>query len=325
MKQLPPLRLKPKYWELIEKEIMKLLNQNFYKDLFAAANLYQNVVELEVRNARDALEAAVRAGTVDWDGGTNFTGNFNAGISARLKALGGTFNRYTKSWVVPRGSVPANISMASAEANDMFTKLRKAILKTLDDSTIDSVFAHNFNHTYLDEKYDQVIEWMNDDFQKAVKSIAIPPKLTPEQRKIISREWTNNLKLYIRGWTKENIVNLRTKIQKKAFAGHRAETMVKMVQANYGVAINKAKFLARQETSLLMSKFRETRYRDVGIEKYKWSTSHDARVRDDHQHLDGKIFFFSSPPVTDHRTGARNNPGEDFNCRCQAIPVIDEN
>lgn len=316
MKLLKPIILKPEYYEAIEKEIMRFLHNHFYRPLMLATQISDD----ELKNDKDPLADAVRNGTVDYEAG-KFTGNFNAAISRQLRELGATFNDKTKSWSLNADKVPVSVSMAKANADFAFEKMRKAVIKTLDDSTIDSVFAHHFAHSYLQEKYEQAIQWMNDDFKKTVKSISIPPQLTGAQKKIIAEEWTNNLKLYIRGWTRENTVALREKVEKNAYAGQRAGNMVKMIKDNYGVAENKAKFLARQETSLLMSKFRETRYKDVGIQKYKWSTSGDQRVRDDHKHLDGKIFFFSSPPIVDKNSGRRGNPGEDFNCRCIARPV----
>jgi hypothetical protein len=43
----------------------------------------------------------------------------------------------------------------------------------------------------------------------------------------------------------------------------------------------------------------------------------DERVREEHAALEGQTFAWSSPPAVGH-------PGEDFQCRCVALPVIDE-
>jgi SPP1 gp7 family putative phage head morphogenesis protein len=68
--------------------------------------------------------------------------------------------------------------------------------------------------------------------------------------------------------------------------------MERIIMDNYGVGQRKAKFLARQETALLMSKFHEQRYKEIGVTKYIWSTSNDGdRVRDDHKVLNNKVFF----------------------------------
>jgi uncharacterized protein with gpF-like domain len=39
--------------------------------------------------------------------------------------------------------------------------------------------------------------------------------------------------------------------------------------------------------------------------------------------LNGHIYSFDDPPVTCQATQAHNNPGEDFRCRCVAIPILD--
>ena len=160
-------------------------------------------------------------------------------------------------------------------------------------------------------------------FEKAVRAISISPKLTEAQRDIIADEWGRNLNKYIKSWADKTIFELRDRVQANTFAGRRAEALEDVIRENYGVSQRKAQFLARQETSLLMSKFRETRYGQIGVRRYRWSTSHDERVRSDHKHLNGKVFSFDSPPVTDARTGARNNPGEDFGCRCVAVGLVD--
>jgi uncharacterized protein with gpF-like domain len=38
--------------------------------------------------------------------------------------------------------------------------------------------------------------------------------------------------------------------------------------------------------------------------------------------LNGMKFSWTEPPITNKQTGARNNPGCDFGCRCLALPVI---
>lgn len=50
-------------------------------------------------------------------------------------------------------------------------------------------------------------------------------------------------------------------------------------------------------------------------DQYVWRTQRDERVRRSHRINDGRIFSWSDPPSTGH-------PGEDFSCRCEAIPYI---
>jgi SPP1 gp7 family putative phage head morphogenesis protein len=164
---------------------------------------------------------------------------------------------------------------------------------------------------------------MNTDFEDVVKSVAIPPKLTSQAKEAISKSWANNLDLYIKGWADEAILKLRGKVMDNTMRGQRSANMIKSIVEEYGVSQRKAKFLARQETSLLMSKFQEERYKDVGITKYRWSGSMDKRERHDHKLLEGKIISWDSPPITNRETGARNHAGQDFGCRCVAIPIVE--
>jgi SPP1 gp7 family putative phage head morphogenesis protein len=100
-----------------------------------------------------------------------------------------------------------------------------------------------------------------------------------------------------------------------------------MIRESFGVTEKKAKFLARQETGLLMAKFKESRYTESGIHQYKWRCSAGSAkhpVRPSHKVLDGRVFRWDTPPITTapDEPQRRNNPGEDFNCRCVAIPIV---
>jgi SPP1 gp7 family putative phage head morphogenesis protein len=93
------------------------------------------------------------------------------------------------------------------------------------------------------------------------------------------------------------------------------------------VSANKAKFLARQETSLMTTKLKETRYREAGVNEYKWKTVAGSKlhpVRPSHKILEGRIFRWDDPPITTPPGEAvrRNNPGQDYNCRCFAQPIV---
>lgn len=273
----------------------------------------------ELKNSQsDPLTEAIKSGAVWYDDGL-FHGIFNAAISRRLRDIGATYNPKSKTWSLSRFDLPPEISTAVASAQSNYNTMRANIIRTLDSVDIQSIN----NLSNIPDKYMQTIDWMEGDFMKAVRTITIPPNLTPAQRGILAAEWGQNLDLYVKGWLSDNILELREMVQTEAFQGNRAESMVKAIEHNYGVSRRKAKFLARQETSLLMSKFRETRYKDIGSTRYRWSGAMDERERPDHKALQGKIFSWDSPPVVDKKTGRRANPGEDFGCRCVAVALID--
>jgi uncharacterized protein with gpF-like domain len=102
-----------------------------------------------------------------------------------------------------------------------------------------------------------------------------------------------------------------------------------MIENEWTVSSNKSRFLARQETSLFFSNLQLDRAGRAGVRRYRWSTSHDERVRNnprgaDHKYLDGKIVDINGPgEIVDHRTGRRAHAGEDFNDRCSKIWILD--
>ncbi len=83
------------------------------------------------------------------------------------------------------------------------------------------------------------------------------------------------------------------------------------------VSVSRAELIARDQTLKTNAAITQTRQVQAGVEYYEWSTSLDERVRDEHRALEGQRFAWNNPPSVGH-------PGEDFQCRCVAIPVIPE-
>lgn len=50
-------------------------------------------------------------------------------------------------------------------------------------------------------------------------------------------------------------------------------------------------------------------------QQYIWRTRRDAKVRLSHRMNDGRLFSWDNAPESGH-------PGEDYNCRCEAVPYI---
>lgn len=98
--------------------------------------------------------------------------------------------------------------------------------------------------------------------------------------------------------------------------------IMKSIQKEYAISKTHAKLLARDQLSKLNSNITKAQQEDAGVTEYKWRTVGDGRVRERHSDLDGKIFSWSNPPIVDIKTGRRCHPGEDYQCRCIAIPVI---
>lgn len=315
--QLRPLILREHYYSPVEAEIQRLFDDLIYKPLIEACGKPFE----ELKNAINALVTAIAMGEVWYDNGL-FKGSYDSEISRELRRIGAFYNPTSRTWALPRDKLPAEISIAIARSESIYEKTRNRFLAALDSINPEAVEQDSKTV----EKYQNTIDIFENEFQRIIdpiEAISITPVITPQQRDLIAQDWGQNLNKYIKDWTADNIIELREGVQIHGLAGGRAEGLVKMLQDNYGVSTRKAKFLARQETSLLMSKFQESRYKTIGITKYKWSGANDERERPDHKALNGRIFSWSDPPITNRETGARNHPGEDFGCRCTAIPWLD--
>lgn len=267
-----------------------------------------------------AIWDALAAGVI-WYAHGVFTGTFNAAISRELRALGA--RRAGLGFALASEELPLVLRGVVAMSVQRSTTLHQAVLATLD--TIETHLPEAPAGLELTEVVDKITDDLQEQLVQSVSKVEglpapsqLPPGLPETLRETISVD-TNRA---IKNFSVEATQQLRAKVQASLAAGGRTDRLAKVIEAEFGVAQRKARFIADQETSLLVSKFREQRYRDLGAEEYVWDTSHDEKVRDDHRALDGKTFSWANPPITDRATGARNHPGEDFGCRCVARPKL---
>lgn len=107
-------------------------------------------------------------------------------------------------------------------------------------------------------------------------------------------------------------------------AGLRVEELKKQLLERVDVSRSRAELIARDQVLKMNGQINKTRQQAAGVTQYTWSSSLDERVREGHAELEGQTFDWNNPPVVDERTGRREHPGQDFQCRCVAIPVIPE-
>jgi len=271
MRYLKPMIMHDSYYTDIEWTIGQIFDAAIYKPLREIFKKYG----LELQNSEgDALYQAIRDGKIFYDG-THFKGQYNSAISKVLKKMGAKYSPFRKTWYFTE-TLPAMYQTAIAQADSRISAMIGDITSTLDKVDINAALSQH----PLQAEYFHTINAMNDSYEDTIRSVSIPLKLTTEAKQIIAKEYSENLDLYIKDWADENILKLRKDVMQNVSGGLRAENLEKLIQSSYNSSKAKAKFLARQETSLLMSNLRETRYKESGITRYKWSTSHDGRVRD---------------------------------------------
>lgn len=321
--ELKPIKETTEDYERIEKAIKELFRQKIYIPLIKEFGEPQKTL----KNSQDDLFDAIRSGRITFYRG-QFSGRFNASISKELKRLGAEWDRKTGTWKVSQSSLPHDVRNVISASESHFQQKIAAIDKKLAQILPEEIAAQ----LSITKLFDAALWKTEKKFQESVKNITVAPKLTTDQAARIASEWQTNMDLWIKDFIEEEIVELRSDIAKSVFAGNRYGSAVEAIQKSYRVSANKAKFLARQETALLMSKFKEVRYSDAGIHEYKWeavvgSPKHPTRPR--HKELAdaskrGKIYRWDDPPVTTApgEPERRNNPGEDYNCRCTARPIV---
>lgn len=105
--------------------------------------------------------------------------------------------------------------------------------------------------------------------------------------------------------------------------GLRPEALHDLLVERGNVSESRAMLIARDQTLKLNSSLAEHRAKAAGVTRYTWSTSQDERVRPMHAELEGQAFTYDDPPVT-NEAGDTNNAGQDYQCRCVGLPILDD-
>lgn len=322
--ELRPLEDNDKDYESLEADIRALFKKEIYLPLVKALAEKANVL----KNSKEGLLEAIRSGRIQFYRGT-FSGRFSSGISKEIKSLGGKWERKTGTWKLPQTSLPLEVRNAISASEVHFqTKIDaidRHLAQILPEEIADKLKVANH--------FDRTLWKVEKEFHGSLRNITVGPQLSVGQGKRIAQEWQKNTELSIVDWTQKEVAKLRKDIRESVYAGNRNKSIIKIIQKSHDSSISKAKFIARQETRLLLTKFKQTRYEDAGVNWYKWGISNHpvqakngkyvkGMVRHDHGVLANKKFRWDTPPITNTTTGARNNPGQDFNCRCYAIPIV---
>lgn len=102
----------------------------------------------------------------------------------------------------------------------------------------------------------------------------------------------------------------------------RAEDVAREIMRTGDVTQSRALTIARTEVSRTATTLTQVRAQHVGSTHFTWRTAGDSDVRPSHRTLNRRVFAWNDPPECD--PGFRALPGCIFNCRCVAIPIIDE-
>ena len=242
-------------------------------------------------------------------------------VAMELEKLGAIYSRKRRGYYLKASKIPPYILQAAAMVNirdqERLTKISD-YLRGLTETEGFITSRVDFSPEVIKIGAD-----LDKQFKTSMTGLEIPANMTEFQKSEIANNYTNNLNYYIKKWVPKEIQSLRKDLEPLTLAGYRAEALEEIIQKHKGVSERKAKFLARQETKLLVAQYRKNRFKEAGVTQYIWSTILDGKERDLHRDLNGRVFSWDEPPIIDARTGEKGAPGEAYNCRCIAIPVVE--
>lgn len=316
LKSLPQIEMPKGLEKEIEEKIVK-----FFDD-FLFNYIHEVLDDNKVYNSKGIVSALLMGRLLYDNKGLFYSkGKISNSLAKELEAIGGKWSKSAKGYRVNGKMLPTDILQAIAQVNihnrEKFDRI-KGYLDSLTDTQ-----EYVTNNLSFDIEVNHIGKNLDTQLKRTLNGIAIPAEMTDFQRKEISKNYTNNLNYYIKKWAGSEIIKMRKNLEPIILDGYRAEALEEMIQKQENVSKKKAKFLARQETKLLVAEYRKNRLKEYGVNKYRWSTILDGRERELHRELNGKIFSWDNPPFIDATTGETGNPGEAYNCRCRAIPVID--
>lgn len=267
--------------------------------------------------AEDWLRHGLRSGRVQYADGV-FSGQFSAKISSALRNIGARFDSRSGDYRLSQEKVPSWVVAEAAayrtKAKDVHERVKKAV------DEIEKGLGGKVEAAVVDASHPMA--QVEENWRTIAAKMDLPLNLTEESKAKLLQDYNENMKLWIKKFSEGEIHDLRRTVERSVAKGYRFDHLIDGIEHRYGVSKTKAEFLARQETALFTAKFRKQKFTENGFTHYRWKAAHDERVRASHKHLDGRIFSYANPPIVDPATGRRANPGEDFNCRCNDIPIV---
>ena len=217
--------------------------------------------------------------------------------------------------VQPKTEIPKkkakNVEKYWKEQDKKADKLREAIKKA-DKQGKDTA-----------ELKEQLEELNKDAFQNAptldfeINDIELDAK----SRKI-AEDYTYNMQYWVKKWEVKNIVKMRQDVLKMVQEGARIPRIQEYFEQRWGIAKNKALFLATQESHLAGSVIMAADYQAMGCDSFKWMRSTSREKRELHKTYYNQVFKFSEPPIIDEKLGITGLPRQIWNCKCQMSPVV---
>ena len=223
----------------------------------------------------------------------------------------------------------ANIDLElEAEFGSIFLEGGRGINKAYINSELETlgISTSNWNQA----------QWLKFASEVTGLATAIPE---PWLMEVVSA-WKNTNYTMIKSLSQEYIKEMNRIVHSGVMSGKPWDEVMRDIRdKDWNITQYKASFLARDQIGKLNGQMSKRRQQESGVELYEWSTSRDERVRETHMNLEGKICSYDddsvyADTVAEAKAGNWQDresadmfvgiPGEDFQCRCSGIPVMDD-
>jgi SPP1 gp7 family putative phage head morphogenesis protein len=333
-KRLKPIEPKNSWSASLQKILEATIKDVIYEPLLTASQ------KLPEQNARQsAIARALKSGELAYVNGSFRAKKWKAAWSRELKQMGARWNKSIASWSLPIPRMTDEVAKAvraEQQATEKLIQDFNGAIKEMPQAMADRVQTVD-----IKKHAKKTAANTSKEFKKTViRPISVQPKLTPEERIFIDEtyietvtrpiklaledDYEDNVKESMFYFTQEETAKLRKMISEHVTAGRPRAELIEKIEDRLSVGYNRAKFIARQETKLFTAQLKQAQYQTAHLDEYEWQTIGDGRVRHDHKLLNDKRFRWDDPPIIDKKTGRRGHPGEDFNCRCLASPIVGE-
>lgn len=180
-------------------------------------------------------------------------------------------------------------------------RVLRRVMATAADSVRDGLF-------WLGFEMDEDVTGSIDDELSRLLTI---PLATAAGSGALVEAWVADNVALITSLTDRTLGEVQTMVTEAMTGGVPTRDLTKQIQQRFEVGYSRASLIARDQTAKLAGRIAQERHQQYGIDRFQWSTSGDARVRQSHAALDGRIFTYA-----EGAPGESGNilPGEEFQC-----------
>ena len=338
--------VKEEYYIDIAKDLKRLFSEVYYEPIF---ELFTD----EFYNSTKVLLDRIASGLIVYKDGA-FSGKFSIQTSKELSKFAKFDKRSKKFKVKDPSMVPKDVIATATNANQKSKRLHDALNDRIEHMTDEMKKRLATMKLPINKTADEIEKALKMEFNK----IGVHYNPSEGIKNNLIEQYNKNMQLYIvdeenplTSWNSQQTERLRNMVTKSAINGYQKNTLIEMIKNEFEVSMNKARFLARQETSLFYSELRDQRYMKAGVKIYQWLGSNDVREvgnpnglypkgnkgHGNHWDLNRKYCKYDDDSVyADTLEDAKNNiwksranigcpntsPGRQYLCRCIAKPII---